>query len=824
MFEAKQRPTAAKVILEITTRNLGITRSLLLYRLLQFVSFPFIVVYFVSRILRDKAYRPHFAERLGFLPRTFKRTAPNSIWLHAVSVGEVVSAIPLIRQLRAQHPETPFFITSSTIAGRKTAERQASALVDGVFYAPIDFVSCVRRVLRDIRPALLIILETEIWPNLYAEVKRTGTGLAVVNGRISDRTWPRYLSARRFFCPILRLPDAILVQSSTDFKRYVQLGVPEERLEVAGNLKYDSALAFPKMDLPRFGANQIWVAASTVGPNERGSSRAHSVDEDAIVIRTFQRLRTEFPGLLLILAPRQPSRFEAVARKLRSAEVAFVRRSGMQAGRAATLRLPGVLLLDTIGELAGTYASANVVFVGGSLAPRGGHNILEPAAASAPIIVGPHMENFAAIAHDFREASALVEVKDGEELLQAVHSLLADPERAKSLGARAHATVLKRAGAAQRIAERLWPIYYGSYRRLPIGGLALWPLTLLSYLWTAGGYWKRAHSEKVARSLPPLPAPVVSIGAITVGGSGKTPFTKYLTQLLLQRGDSPAILTRGYRKRSPQPYLVLSPGMDVTAALTGDEAQIFLRSAQAPLGIGANRYETAKILLAQYPETDILLLDDGFQHARLAREVDIVLIDGLDPFGGGATVPLGRLREPLQALSRADIFVITRAETTEKFEAIRRSLARYNETAPVFRTRLIARRWRDYPSGETVQIPAGTPAAAICGLGNPQNFWNTLDSLGLKVVFKWAFGDHHAYTPVEIQRTAHQARAHGAKIMVTTEKDRINLPDYLDQALKGMQLAWLEIELELEDEIGFFAAFDRALTGRPDPAAVNAPR
>jgi tetraacyldisaccharide 4'-kinase len=432
------------------------------------------------------------------------------------------------------------------------------------------------------------------------------------------------------------------------------------------------------------------------------------------------------------------------------------------------------------------------------------------------------MDNFAAIAHDFREASAMVQVKDEQELLDHVRALLADPERAKALGERARTVVLKRAGAALRISEKLWPIYYGSYRRPPASGLARLPLRLLSYLWTAGGYWKRAHSEKVARSLPPLPAPVVSIGAITVGGSGKTPFTKYLTQLLQKRGDSPAILTRGYRRRSPQPNLVLSPGMDVAAALTGDEAQIFLRSAQAPLGIGANRYETGKILLAQYPETNVLLLDDGFQHARLARDVDIVLIDGLDPFGGGATLPLGRLREPLDALNRADIFVVTRAESTEKFDAIRRSLARYNDAAPVFRTRLIARRWRDYLSGEPVQVAAGTAVAAFCGLGNPQNFWNTLDGLGLNVVFKWAFGDHHAYTPVEMQRTAHQARAHGATMLVTTEKDRINLPDYLEQALKGMPVAWLEIELELEDETGFFAAFDRALAGRPTAALKTA--
>jgi 3-deoxy-D-manno-octulosonic-acid transferase len=807
-------PQAAKVILEITNRNLGITRSLLLYRLLQFLALPFIVIYFIYRLLRDKAYRPHFSERLGVLSRTFHRTAPNSIWLHAVSVGEVVSAVPLIKQMRAEHPEKPFYVSSSTIAGRKAAEQQLSSLVNGVFYAPIDFVSCVRRVVAAIRPALLIVLETEIWPNLYAEVKRSGAGVALVNARISDRTWPRYLGARAFFRPILCLPDRIMVQTSTDYSRYVQLGVSKDRLELAGNLKYDAAVTPRRVDLPTFGAKQVWVAASTVGPNERGSVRPHDVDEDDIVIATFQVLCADFPELLLILAPRQPSRFEAVAAKLKTAQVSFIRRRAMQDGHAADLQLPGVLLLDTIGELAGTYSTADVVFVGGSLAPRGGHNILEPAAASAPIIVGPHMENFAAIASDFREASALVQIGSAKDLDAAVRSLLANPQDAKRLGERARTAVLKRSGTAAGIAARLWPIYHRSQRRTSSTELLRWPLKVLSYLWTTGGYWKRWYSERLASSLPPLPAPVVSIGAITVGGSGKTPFTNYLTQLLLQRGDSPAILMRGYRRRYPERNLVLSPGTEVDPAFTGDEAQIFLRSAQAPLGIGANRYETAKILLAQYPETNILLLDDGFQHARLARELDIVLIDGLDPFGGRATVPLGRLREPLEALGRADIFVVTRAENTAKFEAIRGELACYNESAPVFRTRLLAKRWREYPTGETVEVPSGVRVAAFCGLGNPQNYWNTLDSLGLERVFQWPFGDHHSYTPVEIQRIADQAKTRGAELLVTTEKDRINLPDHLERALKGMRLAWLEIELELEDETGFCAAFDNALAGK----------
>jgi tetraacyldisaccharide 4'-kinase len=733
--------------------------------------------------------------------------------LHAVSVGEVASAIPLIKHLRSRHPEIPLYVSCSTIAGRKAAERQVRSLADGVFYAPLDFVWCIRRVLRSFSPALLIVLETEIWPNLYAEVKRTGAGLAVINGRISDRTWPRYLSARRFFCPVLRMVDVILAQSSTDRDRYLKLGVLEDRVQNAGNLKYDSALSSRPSMPPDFGPRQVWIAASTVGPNERGSIRPHAVDEDDMVIRVFLRLRTELPGLLLILAPRQQARFDAVAAKLQKARISFIRRTNLPSGQVVGAQLPGVLLLDTIGELASFYGAANAVFVGGSIAPRGGHNILEPAASGAPIIVGPHMQNFASIARDFREAGALIQVKDEQMLFEGVRRLLADPEAARSLGQLAQATLQKRTGVALRITESLWPVYHGANIRPPKSALVRCPLKLLSLLWIAGGYWKRTHSEKLARSLPPLSAPVVSIGAITIGGSGKTPFTKYLTDLLLKRGDSPAILTRGYRRRSPQRNLVLSPGMKVAPAFTGDEAQIFLRSARAPLGIGANRYETAKILLRQYPDTTVLLLDDGFQHAKLPREVDIVLIDGLDPFGGREAVPLGRLREPLAALGRADIFVITRAETQERFETIRRELALYNEDAPVFRTQLRVRQWRDYLSGEAMEVPRGTRVAAFCGLGNPRNFWNTLASLGLKTVFQWTFGDHHAYTPVEIQRIAHQTRAHGAELMVTTEKDRINLPDHLEKALKKTRLAWLEIELELEDEVGFLAAFDHALFG-----------
>jgi len=187
----------------------------------------------------------------------------------------------------------------------------------------------------------------------------------------------------------------------------------------------------------------------------------------------------------------------------------------------------------------------------------------------------------------------------------------------------------------------------------------------------------------------------------------------------------------------------------------------------------------------------------------MARDFDIVIIDGLDPFGQEELVPLGRLREPLTALERASCFVVTRAANNQRFEAIKTRLHQYNPTGPAFRTRMRTLDWCDYSTCQTTLLPKGRKVGAFCGLGNPQNFWDTLETLGLDVVVRWEFGDHHAYKPVELSRIADQARMHGADILVTTEKDRINCPNHLEQAINPLSLAWLEIELSLEDESGF---------------------
>lgn len=721
-------------------------------------------------------------------------------------MGEVASLTPLLKFLRQEEPSTPLYLSTSTLAGRKIAQ-SLSDLVDGVFFAPFDVRSSVRRVLRTIRPGLLIVVETEIWPNLFAEAKRAGASLAIVNGRISGRAWPKYKRWQRLFRPILRLPDLVLVQSRTDYDRYFKLGVPTARLRIEANLKYDVSAQSEPLPISTFGAKQIWIAASTVGPNERGSLRHHNVDEDDIVISAFEKLSVEFPDLLLILAPRQPARFPHVAAKLQDRSIRFIRRS-----TTGMLQLPGVLLLDTLGELARLYSFADVVFVGGSLAPRGGHNIIEPAAAGAPVVIGPHMQNFEAITSDFKDADAIVQIRNESDLFPTLRNLLWDREQAKTMGERGRGVVERQQGTAQRIAPDLLRLHKLGDHRSSRNLLSRGILRSLSALWHQGGIIKRRRSELYAGSVKPLPVPVISIGGITVGGSGKTPFTTYLAGKLKRRGLWPGILTRGYRRRSPASSLVIAAGAKVATAFTGDEAQIFLRAGVAPVGIGANRYETAQLLLSRFPETDILLLDDGFQHARLRRDMDIVLIDALDPFGREEVIPAGRLRESLSALRRADLLVITRCESDLRFEAISGKLRQYNEGAPIFRSRFSTYRWHDLHTGAALDKLPEDKVAAFCGLGNPQTFWNTLESLGLSPVFRWTFDDHHVYKPVELRRLAEQARQNGAKILVTTEKDLINLPNQVEDVLGELSLAWLEIELEIEEEKRFFQTLERSLS------------
>ena len=728
-------------------------------------------MYLVWRGLRDRRYFRTLAERLGFLPRPYRQTGQAAIWLHAVSVGEVLAAVGLARELRANMPEAPLFVSASTLAGKAAAEDKLGALADGVFYAPIDYRFAVRRVLRTIRPRVLVVLETEIWPNLYREARRAGCGIVIVNGRISDRAMPRYRKLRWFFRQVLALPDAILAQSELNRRRFLELGAPPRTVQLAGNLKYDFD---PRGQVPpaavckfieRLKPAEVWIAASTMPPAEAGDP-----DEDEAVIAAFLEVAESHPGLVLLLAPRKPERFDRAAEALARADVPFVRRSKMEgAGR--------VLLLDSIGELASLFGLADVVFMGGTLARRGGHNVLEPALFAKPVIAGPHMENFGEIAEGFTAAGALVRIESAAELAGAVRGLLEDADRRARAGAAARHAAEGERGATARATAEIERVYAASlpcYRAATPVGVALWPL---SRLWLAGGAIAR-WSGRMRQSR--LATPVIGVGGLAAGGTGKSPLVLWLAERLRDRGYRPAILTRGYRRRIAERHTVVAPGQHAAADLTGDEAQAYVRAGTGPVGIGADRAGAGRLIEERFAP-DVFLLDDGFQHWRLARSLDIVVLDGLDPFGGGAAIPLGRLREPLAALGRADAVVVTRTAPGESIAAIEARVRKYNARAPVFRSRVAARGWRDAATGQSAPLPARV--AAFCGLGNPGSFWRTLREMGIAPVWRRAFGDHHRYRREELQRMAAEARAAGAQALLTTEKDAANLGEGWQEAL-----------------------------------------
>jgi tetraacyldisaccharide 4'-kinase len=764
-----------------------------LYWFLQALALPFILGYFLYRGLRDTPYFRQFHQRFGFLPHPFKRTAHGSIWLHGVSVGEVLSSMELLRRLKQEMPYAPLFVSCTTIAGKAIAEQKLAGIADGVFFAPIDLRMAVRGVLRTIRPQLVIVMETEIWPNLYREAKRSGAGLVVVNGRISNRAVPKYERLRWFFCEILCWPDAILVQSEKDRARYLMLGARPEKVVSAGNLKYDikaneaEAPQAVRELLSQVEPAPVWVAASTTAP-----ARTGDVDEEEAVLDAFTSLAPEFPRLLLILVPRKPERFDEVAGKLDARRIPYVRRSRLP----GPLPLPGVLLLDSMGELGSLFDFADAVFMGGTLADRGGHNILEPAMVSRAVVAGPHMENFAEIADDFTRGGGLLRIPDSSALAAAMRELFLDPALRRSLGDRARQLTEARQGATYKALEQCWISYAYAVPHVPPFGL-LFPLQwALSHLWKWGGRWNMRTAQP--RSLR---VPVVSVGGIVMGGAGKTPSVIWLSEVLRDRGRNPAILTRGYKRRSPEKTVILEPGAKAPVEVTGDEAQILLRAGTAPVGIGGDRHEAGSQMEAQF-RPGVFILDDGFQHWRLERQIDLVMIDALDPFGGAGLFPKGRLREPLDALTRADAFVLTRTQTGRRYDGIEARLRQYNADAPVFRSRVVPRRWIDASSGRGY-APDKLPArrvAAFCGLANPASFWLTLEQLSYRPAYKWAFGDHHHYTIAEIRTLAAQAQAHRAEALLTTEKDLMNLPPEALALIAPMPLFWLEIRIEFENE------------------------
>jgi 3-deoxy-D-manno-octulosonic-acid transferase len=401
--------------------------------------------WFVYQALRYKKYVGSLGQRMGYLPVSFNMDADESIWIHAVSVGEVLTARPLISDLKRRHPNLRMFLSTTTMAGQQLARRSVRD-VDAVFYFPFDLRIFVRRTLDLVRPKLFIMMETEIWPNLLYECRQRGVKTAVVNGRLSARSFPRYRMIRGFMRRVLDDVDRFLVQSEESARRFIDLGADPGRVVVTGSLKFDSldlspnALQARARDrVLRYFRVPVSKPVIVAGSTMKGEEQA--------VLRAFRRVRASAPNTLLVIAPRHPERFGEVQQLARSEGWKTARRSDLAIDSEPRV---DVVVLDTIGELATVYQIATVVFVGGSLVATGGHNVLEPAVFGKPIVFGPHMDNFAEIADAFVSNGAGVQLSGEPQLDDTLLSLISDPVRRARLGAAARALVEANRGAKEK--------------------------------------------------------------------------------------------------------------------------------------------------------------------------------------------------------------------------------------------------------------------------------------------------------------------------------------------------------------------------------------
>lgn len=423
-----------------------------LYSVLLLLALAISLPWWLLEMLRHGKYRAGWRERLGSVPeRIVSDAAVDTIWIHAVSVGEVLAISRVVEELKARLPAWRIVVSTTTDTGQKLARERFGE--NNVFYVPLDLPFAVRAFLQALRPKILVLAESEFWPNLLHQACLSGAAVAVVNARVSDRSLAGYLRVQPLLRRVLKNVQLFLAQSEEDARRLVQMGASAEHVRVSGNLKFEvKPPATPEL-MSRFTAA---LEREDIGPLLVAGSTLEG--EEAMLLETFRQVASQYPGALLVLAPRHPQRFEPVASLLASSGLRYRRRSQWD-GRQGLAG--GVLLLDSIGELARMFEFADLSFIGGSLVPRGGHNVLEAALFGTPILVGPHTENFRDVIGVFRKAEAL-RVVTPQSLTPTVLQLLDNDEARRALGRRAFEVMRSQQGATKRTVDALLELLHGS--------------------------------------------------------------------------------------------------------------------------------------------------------------------------------------------------------------------------------------------------------------------------------------------------------------------------------------------------------------------------
>ena len=729
-------------------------------------------------------------QRLGQRPLVPADEKRPVIWFHCASVGEATGLAAVIGGFVERHPGFAVLVTTMTETGLAYVREHVS---QAHFYglAPLDAPFILHRVFGRVRPRALILLEGELWPSMLKAAAAHDCPVALVNGRMSDRSLARNRFVKPLFGEMLRLLTAVGVQHALDGERYIAYGADPGRVRVTGNVKFDLAAGQDgpsrtqlrhDLGLPEFAPV---IMAGCPRP----------VEEERAVLAAFIQVRERHPDVKLIWAPRHLHRIPEIEKMLREAGLAYVRRT-----RPGT-RDPGqfdVIILDTMGELSTMYAAADVAFVGATLVPLGGHNVLEPAACGIPVLFGPHTENVRASAAALLRTGGGMIVRDGDELAREWLRLLEDPRKRAQTGTAARQAVRMRAKAVDRTLDLVdrWvmdpdqresgppddfesvPLYtrlLDPDERSPVIRIVrcgLLPLSLMMGILVRFRNWMydtgMLNSDR-------LPVPVISVGALTVGGAGKTPVVRYLARRLRDAGYRPAVLSRGYgRKTSTTRHA--PPG--ATWQEVGDEPA-FLASMlpDVPVVVGPSRTAAGRLAIEQYG-ANVLLLDDGFQHRRTGRVVDIVVHDASGRSNPGRLLPAGPYREPLSSLRRAHALVLTRTDQARTADPHSAQLqARFPHLSIVETTYVPSglRRLAD-DTTQPLEWLAGRDVLVLCGIANPASFARTVTDAGGRVRRVLAYPDHHPFTPSDLDLTLSLAAATGASCIVTTEKDAVRVP------------------------------------------------
>lgn len=807
----------------------------------------FIVPYYTYRLLTEKGFSRRFRQSMGSVKQSEIAAVcqKDCIWIHGASVGEIVATSPLVKQIRKQMPDRPILVSAFTVGGYDMA-KQIIPEADAIIYFPLDLPFVSESLVKRIHPGVFMPVETELWPNFLRAIRERHIPVMMVNGRISEKSVKTYRYMYGIWDDILNTVTRFCMQSSIDADYIASLGADRSKIFVTGNTKFDQTYAeVTEQDLLNYrsqlgieGAYPVIVAGST-----------HPGEEKAL-LKVFKAVRAEYPDARLLIAPRKPARAEEIAKLAESNGFDVGFRSKMLATGAEK---HAVVMLDTIGELGRIYAVGDIVFVGGSLATTGGHNVLEPAAHAKPILVGPNMQNFKDSYSLLSKVGACKMVQNVDELVTETLDIVKNDERRQKMGDAALKVIEENRGADVRsinYLKELMDLYerpaqkYAEYpinirnlndeggKRLrhgdaliqyltslaygpdtPFSGwLILGFLRLMSYLYAFGVKAKLALYKIGILRQHKLDACVISVGNITVGGTGKTPTAQKLAKVISEKGYRVVILNRGYRSNWHKDIGVVSDGtkISMTADQAGDEAYLMAKTLPGiPVIIGKNRAITGKYAVEKF-NAQVIIMDDGYQHWRLKRDLDVVLVDTLTMFGNGNVLPRGILREPLSNLNRANVFLLTKTDQSSAMNKIelRRMLTQHNDKAPVIESIHcpknfveIAEWYKDTGCATPLTELSHKKVMVFSAIGNPSSFEQTLSSIGLELLEAVRYPDHHNYGMSEMQYISDRAKELQAVAVVTTAKDAVKIPTEFIYSQRSVPLYVLNMEIQVTDDI-----------------------